>query len=101
MNIFKLAVSIIYFIIGIALIIISKFLPDKHYLKMRRSYRVLNSYKIIKLGRILSLFSRICWLIISYLFYNDINIIIVLWINIGGLALYNIKSYSYIEKHSV
>ncbi|MGL5381589.1 MAG: hypothetical protein ACRDBA_16870 [Clostridium sp.] len=101
MNIFKLAVSIIYFIIGIGLIIISKFLPDKYYLKMRRNYRVLNSYKIIKLGRILSLFSGICWLIISYLFYKDINIIIVLWINIGGLALYNIKSYSYIEKHSV
>ena len=100
MNVFKLTVSILYFIMGVSLIVISKFLPDKYYLKMRRNYIVLDSYKIIKLGKLLSFFSGICWLTISYLFYNNISVIIVLWINVVILALYNIVSCRYIEKNS-
>ncbi|MGL4913567.1 MAG: hypothetical protein ACRC3Y_14180, partial [Romboutsia sp.] len=62
---------------------------------------ILNNCKIIKLGRLLAFLSGTCWLIISYLFYNNIDIlIIVLWINIAIIAIYNIISYRYIEKPS-
>jgi len=98
MNIFKLIVFTLYTIIGVALIAISKFLPDRYYLRAKHNYRILNSYKIIKLGRLLAFFSGGCWLIISYLFYNNINIIMVLWINIMIANLYNMISYRYIEK---
>ena len=90
MNIFKLIVFTLYTIIGVALIAISKFLPDRYYLRAKHNYRILNSYKIIKLGRLLAFFSGGCWLIISYLFYNNINIMIA--------NLYNMISYRYIEK---
>lgn len=98
MNIFRFIVSMMYFIMGGGFIVISKFLPDKYYLKMASNYKVLDADKIVRLGRALSFISGICWLVISYLFYNNLNIIILLWINMGLLAIYNIMSCRYIEK---
>lgn len=100
MNRLKLSMSIIYFIIGEVLIVASKYLPSKYYLKMRRNCRVLDSNKVIKSGKLTLFLSGICWLIISYLFYNNINIIIMLWINIVIMLFYNIVICLYIEKNS-
>ena len=100
MNRVKLILSIIYFIIGGGLIVASKYLPSRYYLKMRHNCTVLDSHKVIKSGKLVLFLSGICWLIISYLFFNNINIIMMLWINIGIMFFYNIVLCLYIEKNS-